>query len=139
MKQESVYSLLFTDSLLGNLAVNLDGELIVHSTIIFNNNNLLTLTIATIASLLAIIINYLCGRILSRIFVHLSAARSYNNFRLFAQFFSKYSIFLLCLTIFPLGSKYIPLIAGFAKTNFWRVLFISTLVKLCYYTYIIYL
>ncbi|WP_341764557.1 hypothetical protein [Candidatus Tisiphia endosymbiont of Beris chalybata] len=140
MQQESIYPLLFTDSLLGNVVIILDSEIIVHSFTIFNNyNNLLILIIATIASLLAITINYLFGRILARIFAYFATVRMYNNYQLFVQFFSKYSIFLLCLSILPLGSKFIPLIAGFVKIRFLRVVLVSAFIKLCYYIYVIYL
>ncbi|WP_341747442.1 DedA family protein [Candidatus Tisiphia endosymbiont of Dascillus cervinus] len=134
MDQFEAYSLLFIDSLVGNLVISLDSELIVHSMRIFGvYNNLIIVTVATIASLFATGINYFFGLILLKIFYYSKNEQVHTNHQSFSQFFLKYNIFILWFTIIPLWGKFIPLIAGFTKTRFLRVLAISSAVKLCYY------
>ncbi|MCC8398220.1 MAG: DedA family protein [Rickettsia endosymbiont of Labidopullus appendiculatus] len=140
MDQFEAYSLLFTDSLVGNLVISLDSELIVHSMKMFGvYNNLIILIVATIASLVATSINYFFGIMLLRIFYLAKNAQIHTNQQLLSQFFFKYNIFILWFMLIPLWGKFIPLIAGFTKTNFIRVLAISAVIKLCYYTYSIYI
>ncbi|WP_425362244.1 YqaA family protein [Candidatus Tisiphia endosymbiont of Mystacides longicornis] len=140
MEQFEAYSLLFTDSLVGNLVISLDSELIVYSMKMFGvYNNLIILIVATIASLVATSINYFFGIMLLRVFYLAKNAQIYNNQQLLSQFFFKYNIFILWFMLIPSWGNFIPLIAGFTKTNFIRVLAISGVIKLCYYTYSIYI
>ncbi len=139
MDQLEAYSLLFTDSLVGNLVISLDSELIVHSMKMFGvYNNLIIVVVATIASLVATSINYFFGIMLLRIFYFSKNAQIHINQQLLSQFFLKYNIFIFWLMLMPLWGRFIPLIAGFTKINFIRVLAISGVIKLCYYSYSIY-
>ncbi|WP_250311910.1 YqaA family protein [Rickettsia endosymbiont of Oedothorax gibbosus] len=140
MEQFEAYSLLFTDSLVGNLVISLDSELIVHSMKMFGvYNNLIIVVVATIASLVATSINYFFGIMLWRIFYFYKNTQIHTNQQLLSQFFFKYNILILWLIFIPLWGKFIPLIAGFTKINFIRVLAISGVIKLCYYSYSIYI
>jgi membrane protein YqaA with SNARE-associated domain len=134
MDQSEAYLLLFTDSLLGNLAITLNNELIVHSMKIFGSyNNLLIVIIATIASICATSVNYLLGRILSRVIAFSRNEDIQANYRTLSHLFWKYNLVIICLIIVPFWGRFIPLIAGFTKVRFIRVVAISTISKLCYY------
>jgi membrane protein YqaA with SNARE-associated domain len=138
MDQSEAYWLLFTDSLVGNLIINLNNEFIVYSMKIFAvYNHLLIIIIATIACTCATIINYLFGRVILRIFYPTKKEQLNNNYQYFSQMFLKYNILILCLMIIPFWGKFIPFVAGFSKSNFAKVLIVSTIVKLCYYIYYI--
>ncbi len=140
MNQFDGYSLLFFDSLLANLAINLNNELIIYSMKILGTyNNLLIVIIATIASMIAISINYFLGRILSKISFFVNNQHFHTNYQLFRQFITKYQISIICLMILPFGEKFIPLIAGFTKLNFIKIIVISLIIKLCCYSINIYI
>lgn len=134
MDQSEAYLLLFTDSFLGNLVIDLNNELIVYSMKIFSGyNNLLIIIIATIASACAASINYLLGRILSRVIALSNNKHIQTNYRILSHLFSKYNLVIICFIIVPFWGRFIPLIAGFTKISFIRVLIISVISKLCYY------
>lgn len=133
------YIVLFIDSLLGNLVVNLDNEIIIHSMTIFNNySSILIVITATIASLIAVGINYLLGRILLKIFYHFKTEAFEEKYLLFSQFFVKYYRWIVFLIILSFWGKFIPLILGFFKIDFLRILSIIAVIKLCYHIYVVY-
>ncbi|MCC8417149.1 MAG: hypothetical protein LN588_01180 [Rickettsia endosymbiont of Bryobia graminum] len=139
MNHLEAYIILFNDSLLGNLIINLDNEILIHSMSILNNyNNILIIFVATIASLIALGINYLLGRVLLRVFNYFKTERSEVQYQLFSQFFVKYYVWVVFLIILPFWGKFIPLILGFLKIDFFRALSIIALIKLCYHIYIVY-
>lgn len=139
MNQLEAYLVLFIDSLVGNLVINLDNEIIIHSMLTFNTyNSILIVIIANIASLIAVGLNYLLGRILLRIFYHFKTVVFEENYQLFSQFFIRYYTLIIPLIILPFWGKFIPVILGFFKINFLRMLSIIAVIKLCYYLYVTY-
>ena len=138
MNQFEAYSLLFTDSLVSNLVISINRELIIDSMKIFGTyNNLLICIVATIASIIANSINYFFGRILLNIFYFPENEQAVYALKQLVHLYLKYSVIILSLVIVPFWGRFIPLSAGFIKMNFIKVLTISALMKLCYYIYIL--
>ncbi|XVN42799.1 MAG: DedA family protein [Candidatus Rickettsia vulgarisii] len=139
MNQLEAYLVLFIDSVLGNLAINLDNEIIIHSMLIFNNySSILIVIIATIASLIAVGINYSLGRILLKVFYRFKTEKFEEKYQLFSQFFAKYYIWIVFLIILPFWGKFIPVMLGFFKIDFLRILSIIAVIKLCYHICVVY-
>lgn len=136
MNQIEVYTLLFTDSLVSNLAISIDNELIVHTMKVLGDYNKAAVVLtSTAASIFANCINYFLGRVLFNFF-YLAKNNVGNRvyYDAYSRFIARYHVFALALSIIPFWGKFIILLTGFTKVNFFRVIGISGLMKLCYYT-----
>jgi len=125
------YSLIFTDSLVSNLAINFHREFALYSAKMFGDYNafLIVLTV-TIAFLLASLLNYIFGRMLNNVFgVQNNSLAANNNF----------FYLLLIASIIPMVGKFIITLAGFKKLNPLKVLCLCGSLKLCYYFGVIYM
>lgn len=135
MNQIEVYSLLFTDSLVSNLVISLDNELMVHTMKVLGNHNKVPIILtSTAASIFANCINYFLGRVLFNFFYLVKNNVGNRVYDAYSQFIARYYVFALMLSIVPFWGKFIILLTGFTKVNFLRVIGISGLMKLCYYT-----
>ena len=135
MNQIEVYTLLFTDSLVSNLVISLDKELIFHTMKVFGDHNKVAIVLtSTTASIFANCINYFLGRVLFNFFYLTKNNMGNRVYDAYSQFIARYHVFVLMLSIIPFWGKFIILLTGFTKVNFFRVIGISGLMKLCYYT-----
>ena len=135
MNQIEVYTLLFTDSLVSNLVISLDRELIFHTMKVFGDHNKVAIVLtSTTASIFANCINYFLGRVLFNFFYLTKNNVGNRVYDAYSQFIARYYVFVLMLSIIPFWGKFIILLTGFTKVNFFRVIGISGLMKLCYYT-----
>ena len=135
MNQIEVYTLLFTDSLVSNLVISLDRELIFHTMKVFGDHNKVAIVLtSTTASIFANCINYFLGRVLFNFFYLTKNNVGNRVYVAYSQFIARYYVFVLMLSIIPFWGKFIILLTGFTKVNFFRVIGISGLMKLCYYT-----
>ena len=130
------YSLLFTDSLVSNLAINANAEFVIYSMKMFGNySHWLMIIIASSAFIVAISLNYLLGRLLFNIFKYGAEPRS-DLLKL--PFLNSKSIFLiLLLSAIPFFGKFIPLFAGLKRLKFMYVIWVCAIAKFCYYGYIL--
>jgi len=139
MDQIEAYTLLFTDSLVSNLVISLDSELIAYTMRMLDDYNKAAVVFtATIASIFANCINYFLGRVLFNFF-YLANKNPGNrtHYETYSRFIIRYHVLVLSLSIVPFWGKFIILLAGFTKVNFFRVIGISGLMKLCYYAIIL--
>lgn len=134
-----IYSLLFVDSLVANLAIGFQRELIFHSMKMFGvYNPLIMLLVAVCASMVATTVNYIFGRILLNIFYFSKDEQKLLRHKDIAKFCLKYDVILLSLIIFPFWGSFISLFAGFFRINFLKLLSVGCIVKACYYIMILY-
>lgn len=139
MDQIEAYTLLFTDSLVSNLVISLDSELIAHTMRMLDDyNKVVVVLTATAASIFANCINYFLGRVLFNFF-YLASKNPGNrtHYETYSSFIVRYHVLALALSIVPFWGKFIIMLTGFTKVNFFRVIGISGLIKLCYYTVIL--
>jgi len=133
------YLLLFTDTLTSNIVISLHDELMLHTMLMFGNYNSLTILLTVWAAFTCSTgINYFFGRSLLNIFYYTKDQQKLLIHKAFVKFYQKYKFILLILSAIPILGRFILLSAGFTKINLLKVLGISAIAKLCYYTYIIY-
>lgn len=140
MNQFEAYSLLFVDSLVSNLVIGFQNELIFHSMKMFGGyNSLIMLLVAVCASLSGHTVNYIFGRIVLNIFYASRNEQNILRHKNLTKLYYKYEIFILFLTAFPFWGCFISLFSGFFKTNFLKFLSICSLAKICYYALTLYI
>ncbi len=139
MKQIELYTLLFVDSFVSNLIVSVANEIIFNSMRIFNTyNNYLIIIITASAVLFANISNYIFGRILYNIsLLSPDTQRQVTYDTLTSKIVKLLPIFLF-ISLIPFWSKFVPVIAGFCRFNFLRIVIICTVLKTCYYSYLLF-
>lgn len=138
MNKIEAYTLLFTDSLVGNLAVSFNKEFVVHSmNLLGGYDPLIMLIICNLANILAIILNYFFGKVLFNIANYTKEKIFYLRYNQLKAIFTKYYIIFLLLSTVPFFGKIIYVIAGFCNFNFLKLLLICSGLKLGYYYYIL--
>ena len=140
MNKVESYSLLFTDSLIGNLAINPTSEFVVHSMKAFANYDVsLMFLIVVCASFISITLNYLFGKILKNI-LSISASNAINaKQKNISAIFNKYNILFLLLSIVPFCGKFVQVVAGVFDLKYIRVITLCMLFKTIYYFVILFL
>jgi len=137
MNLTEIYLLLFTDTLVSNLAINTSAELVIHSMKIFNSYNPYTIiVVSTISFALASSINYLLGIICHKVLAPLAndeIALSQNKIEQIRR--SKYFLLLLLLSAAPFFGKFVLVFAGFCRINLILTITIAVFAKLVYYSY----
>lgn len=139
MNLTEIYLLLFTDTLVSNLAINPSSELVIYSMKIFNSYNpYIIIAVAAVSFSIATCINYLLGMICHKILAPLKdeeASSSQNKIGQIRR--SNYLFLLLTLSAIPFFGKFILVFAGFCRVNFSLTITIAVIVKLAYYSYFI--
>lgn len=134
MNKTESYSLLFTDSLIGNLAINPSSEFIIYSMKMFATYNAAIMFIIVLcASFASITLNYFFGKILKKIFDNSVATKLNANQKTAEGIFNKYYILFLILSVVPICGKFIQLAAGVFNVRYARVITICMLLKAIYY------
>ena len=139
MNPLETYILLFTDTLVSNLAINSSYELVIHSMKIFGQyNSYLIIFVASSAFAVSCLANYLLGIICFRILSPLSPKESETAIRTEKIRDNKYLPLLLLLSAFPFFGKFVILIAGFCKTRLLLTIIIAALAKFVYYSFLMF-
>jgi len=140
MNKVESYSLLFTDSLIGNLAINPSSEFVIHSMKAFASyDNILIFVVVTAASFISITLNYFFGKILKNI-LNISPSTSVSTKqKTAATFFNKYYILFLALSVVPVCGKFVQVIAGVFDAKYARVISVCMLLKAIYYFVILFI
>ncbi|MGI4776440.1 MAG: hypothetical protein ACRYE9_05975 [Janthinobacterium lividum] len=139
MDKVESYLLLFTDSLVGNLALNPKGEFVIYTMNLlgcYNKKYMIFIVIA--AALVSTCTNYLIGKVLTRILVSYVSCVPQRRNNLVVKYLLKYNIFLLILAFLPNYGKFIQVFAGFFDYGIAKVLITSILSKFIYYMVLIY-
>ncbi|RYE05915.1 MAG: hypothetical protein EOP33_01500 [Rickettsiaceae bacterium] len=133
------YLLLFTDSLVGNLAINPKKEFIVHTMNFlgcYDKKYILLITI--LATIISTLVNYLIGKLLLKLSIPYLTADSQKRNKPVLELLLKYDTIILMLVFLPNYGKFIQVFAVFFGSSFKKILFISMLSKLIYYTVLVY-
>lgn len=139
MNKLESYSLLFTDVLFENLAINPNAEFIIHSMKIFGGfNNWLILITSLSGAIISIIMNYFIGKILRKIIVIPKAIKN-NQDNKVSNMLIKYWLLFLIPSVFPLYSKFAQVVVGFYGVRMSRILSICLITKLIYYVKVLFL
>ncbi|HJK86496.1 MAG TPA: hypothetical protein QKA08_01830 [Candidatus Megaira endosymbiont of Nemacystus decipiens] len=137
MNQTELYSLIFTDTFVANLAFCFTNEIAVGTIKVFNNYNLvLVILLASFASILAYAVNYIFGKVVFKILKPFQQEKGQSNTIKFQKL--DCNIFfrlLLFLSAFSIYGKFIVFFIGFANLSFRQMIFITSVAKLTYYFY----
>jgi membrane protein YqaA with SNARE-associated domain len=138
------YKLLFMDSFNGNLVVSVDIRLMLNIALSFLGNRLtfidfvVPIIVSVCGYICAIAINCLIGMILLKICIlSKNQALIDKNYK-YANIIARYSKLFLLLSLVPIIGKFVPLIAGFFRLNFTRVILFCGLYDLCYCVLVVY-
>ena len=138
MNKTESYSLLFTDSLIGNLAINPSSEFIIYSMRMFASYSTpIMLIIVLCASFASITLNYFFGKVLKKIFNNSAATKLSANQKTAENLFHKYYILFLILSVVPICGKFIQVTAGVFNVKYARVITTCMLLKTIYYLVIL--
>jgi membrane protein YqaA with SNARE-associated domain len=132
------YFLLFIDSFFGGILINPKMEFIFHVMDEFGvHNKFMIFLTVTLAGVFAIMVNYYFGRMIPEIFSNVEegeiGVRSKPNRDKTKEFFIKYYVLFLLISIWPLGGGFVQLMAGIYNLPLQRVLLICTSCKIAYY------
>lgn len=135
------YLLLFTDTLVSNLAINASSELAINSMKVFAlHNSYIIIAIASFAFALAMCFNYGFGILCFKILAPASKEEGRGQHTKIEKLKkSKYLPIILIFSAVPFFGKFVFLFAGFCRTNFISSLLIASSAKLVYYTIFIFL
>ena len=138
MNNVESYILLFTDSLIGNLAISPSAEFIIYSMKMLGGYDYaIIMLVATCASILSISLNYLFGKILVNILSFSKDQKDQLKNNKFIKIFTKYHLIFLLFSIAPFFGKFIQVLGGFCGLKWLRVLMICASLKFCYYIYLL--
>lgn len=138
MNRTESYSLLFTDSLIGNLAINPSSEFIIYSMKMFANYNTVAMfTILLCANFVSITLNYYFGKILKKIFNNSAVTKLSDNQKTAKNLFNRYYILFLILSVVPICGKFVQVVAGVFDVKYSRVITTCMLLKAIYYLVIL--
>ncbi len=137
MNLTEIYLLLFTDTLISNLAINPSSELVIYSMKVFNSYNpYIIIAVATVSFFIASCINYLLGIICHKILAPLASEEASSSQNKIEQIrHSNYLFLFLVLSAAPFFGKFIIVFGGFCRINLSLTLAIAVFVKLVYYSY----
>jgi membrane protein YqaA with SNARE-associated domain len=139
MNKTEIYSLLFTDTLVANLAFTPSAEVAIYTMKIFNNyNNYLIIIITASAFFIASCINYALGMACYKILAPFNAQeRKLSLSRIEQLRNSKYLFLFLALGAVPFFGKFVSFAAGFCRVNVILAIAFISCIKCAYYIYFI--
>jgi membrane protein YqaA with SNARE-associated domain len=137
MNLTEMYLLLFTDTLVTNLAINTSSELVINSMKIFNSYNpYAIILVSTTSFALASSINYLLGIICHKVLSPLTNEDIVSSQSKIEQIRrSRYLLLFLALSAVPFFGKFVLVFAGFCRINLSLTIAIVIFSKLVYYSY----
>ncbi len=139
MNNIETYSFLFSDTLFGNIIFYGHGEMVlpIMSSLETYNRELM-LILASLGFLGAILVNYIFGKALYKVYKSALDESRQVNYELVHDIFNKYGSYLLCLSFLPITCWVVPLLSGFLSFSLWRSLFFAGLARVLYYVYMVY-
>jgi membrane protein YqaA with SNARE-associated domain len=139
MSDLEIYLLLFTDSLVSNLAFNASSEIAIGAMRTFGlYNPYMIIATAGSAYLIAIIINYFLGKICYNILSNKEEEKSAPYLRIEKLRESRYIFVFILLSAIPFFGKFIILFTGFCRIKLSRVISYGMVAKIIYYSYFIF-
>lgn len=136
MSLAETYFLLFTDTLVNNLAFNTSSEVMIEVMRVFGNHELsIIILVATAAFTIAGIINYIFGKTVYKILIPTSQNIELSTKRLQQIQSSRYLPLFLMLSATPFFGKFILLLAGFCQIRFMLAITIASFARFGYYIY----
>lgn len=132
-----IYFLLFTDVFTSNLIFCFSNEIIIASMKIFDSyNNLHIIIIATLAYFLTSCFNYFFGILCYKILAPLNKDHAVESNKNLVQLRNGQLIYiLLMLSWIPFFGKFIILLTGFIRVNFFKAIIMAIVSKFIYYIY----
>jgi membrane protein YqaA with SNARE-associated domain len=138
MSLVETYFLLFTDTLVNNLAFNVSSEVMIEVMSVFGNYEIsIIILVATLAFTIAGIINYIFGKAVYKILIPTSQNSELSAKRLQKIQNSRYLPLFLMLSAIPFFGKFILLLAGFCQIRFVLAITIASFARFGYYLYLI--
>ena len=137
-----LYTLLFTDTLFANLVVSTSKEVVLESmhTFGYYDGRVVSVLVSS-AWLFSVGINYFFGRVLHNI-LRIESVNFINRTEKVMTVINRDPIFVYTLlgllSITPNVGKFVPLFAGFVKSDFRPVAISSFLMKSLYYLWLIF-
>lgn len=136
MDKKEAYTLLFTDSLVGNLVISLQNEFAIYSMNLFGGyNTFIMLIVGWLASVFAIFFNYILGKFLFNIVRPKKENIFHVRYNEFSDSFNKYYFLFLLVSVVPFFGKFMHSLTGFLNFNFLKTLLICSSLKFCYYLF----
>lgn len=140
MNELEAYFLLFTDSIFGNLVLYPHKEFVLFAMKSLGNYNALKAFIISILGfVISVILNYIFGRILLKIFKASIDTAKQGNYEILVINFQKYGYIILIFNIFPIFGLIVPLLAGFVSFGITRTILFCTFSKALYYAYYLFI
>ncbi|NRB11572.1 MAG: DedA family protein [Rickettsiaceae bacterium] len=133
-----IYALLFVDTLVSNLAFNINTEIVINSMLVFDYNKIIIIIVTAMAYFVSILINYLFGKITYNILAPISADKEKSQDRMGLIKNSRFLPLILLISGIPMMGKFVILFAGFCKVRLLMVISFAMIAKLTYYTLLIY-
>ncbi len=138
MSLVETYFLLFTDTLVNNLAFNTSSEVMIEVMSVFGNYEMsIIILVATLAFMVAGAINYIFGKAVYKILIPISQNSDLSTKRLQKIQNSKYIPLFLLFSAIPFFGKFVLLLAGFCQIRFMLAITIASFARFVYYLYLI--
>ena len=136
------YWLLFKDNLLSNFILYLEQEYIVEVIKKWDYSKFIIILTILCSGIISIILNYTIGLLFYKLIKFLEHKTNkkiiFSHIDYNRNFFIKYLIILLSLSIIPFLGKFIQTTAGFFRINLFKIVFICIIYKMLYYSYIVF-
>lgn len=127
MNELEAYFLLFTDSIFGNLVLYPHKEFVLFTMRELGAHSTLKAFPISIAGFaISIVLNYIFGRILQKIFKASIDESRLGNYEMLVINFQKYGYIILIFNIFPIFGLLVRLLAGFVSFGITRTVIICT-------------
>jgi membrane protein YqaA with SNARE-associated domain len=139
MNSIELYKSLCLDSFSAGLFFTLDYEYLIWVINLFGKSNeILIIVIASFGYMLSIIVNYLFGRLLNKMFFKYASSEKMNlNYKNVKLSTNRFWSIILILTICPGFGKFLFILLGFVNIKPAATLIFGTLLKSAYYLYYI--
>ncbi len=133
-----IYTLLFVDTLVSNLAFIFNTEIFINSMQVFGYNKVNIIIVATLAYFASILINYFLGKITYNILAPISANKQQSLERMELVRNHRFLPLILLLGGVPMMGKFVILFAGFCRVRLLMVISFAMIAKLTYFMLLIY-
>jgi membrane protein YqaA with SNARE-associated domain len=140
MDKFEAYSFLLSDSVFGNILLYAHSEFVLYAMKSLGGYDTETMLAVAIGGFsIAVMLNYLCGSVLFRLYRSSVPQEKQNNYWKLHNLFHKYGYYFLYSNIIPLFGSFIPLLAGFFAFGLYRSIALAVMSKMIFYIYYIYL
>ena len=127
------YFLLFVDTLYSNFLLCVKEDFAFSTMQNFGYDMRLVWPITLGAIFVALIVNYIFGVLLAKIF----EAENNKSYQMYQNLWHKYYLVIFIFALLPIAAKAIIVICGFFRFKFLRSLFLALIIKLFYYNFLL--